>query len=430
MKRLRIGISLMMVFVLIALAACGQNVAPADPQPGATVTPTPGATANGSGEQAPDGWVRVDSFLIAAVNHVTGPTALSGELRRMGYDLAKNQINAAGGINGLPIQIVYEDDQGTNQGAVVATQRVLSELDAYALMIDRSPMVHAIHPIIEEIGIPTLFGASAASISDLENPWFFRLRVSDAGNAEIMATFLVENMNKTRIASLFAADAFGEGGNAETQRALQERFDVVPVVEQSYTTGTNDFTAQLLAISAADADVIFAWGTNSEDNAIILRQFRQLGLDQTMDFIGSAAYASAVTIELAGDNINGVYAVNDFAPQDTRAEFQHWLTSFRETYDAEPDFWSLSTFDGIMLVADAARRAGMVQQVGNYFYMPDLETGRAMLAQALRETVDFPGAAGPYTADRFQNMLHNSSVVRVEDGALNLVDVVSLDIER
>lgn len=421
-KLLAIFLSAAMLLALIGCADQGEE-APAEGN-----TPSTGVE---SGEDTiPDGWVEVDSFQIAAVNHMTGSTALTGTLRENGYELAKEEINAAGGVNGLPIEIVYEDDQGTNTGAVSATQKVLSEYESVALMIDRSTMVTAVSDVVADAGIPTLFGATATSIEDLENPWFFRIRVADDGNAQIMAKFLVDNLHKEKIAALYAADTFGEGGNTETKAALDEMYGMTPVTEQRYTSGTRDFTAQLLAIQSAGADVVYAWGTNSEDNAIILRQFKQLGLDQTMDFIGSAAYASAVTIELAGENCDGIYSVYDFSPDDSREELQTWYQSYVDTYDSEPDFWCLSTYDGIKLVADAATRAGIVKQIGDAFYMPDLETARSMLAEALRETSGFAGAAGEYTCDVNQNMIHNLAIVQIKDGALTLVDSVSLDIEK
>lgn len=374
-----------LAILLAILPACGSSQQSAASSAASSSEQTANAPSSDT-ETVPEGYVKVDAFTIAAVNHLTGATALSGELRKNGYELGKEEVNAAGGIDGLPIQIIYEDDQGTNPGAVAATQKVLAEYEAIALMIDRSSMVNAVHPIIEEAKIPTFFGATAASISDLGNPWFFRMRVNDAGNAEIMAKFIVENLGKTKIASLYAADTFGEGGNTETKKALKELFNIEPVVEQKYTSGTKDFTAQLLAIKSAGADIIYAWGTNSEDNAIILRQFKQLGLDQTMDYIGSAAYASAVTIELAGDNVNGVYSVYDFSPQDTRPELQAWYTGYQKAYNLEPDFWCLSTYDGIKLIADATKRAGIVKKVGDDFYMPETEKARELLAQAVRET--------------------------------------------
>jgi branched-chain amino acid transport system substrate-binding protein len=355
---------------------------------------------------------------------MTGPLALTGELRKKGHELALEELNRAGGIGGLPIKLVYEDDQGTNPGAVAATRKLLAQEPVVAFVIERSTMVNAVHPIIQQEKVPTLFGATAWSISsDLKNPWFFRMRVDDRATAAIMAKFLVEELKKSKIASLYAADVFGEGGNRETAAYLKEKYNLTPVNSQKYTSGTKDYTAQLLAIKSSGADAIYAWGTNSEDNAIILRQFKQLGLK--MDFIGSAAYASAISLDLAGANANGIYSVYDFAFADTRPQLQAWIKAYRAKYKEDPDFWSLYTYDIVKLVAEAAKRAGIIKKDGNRYLQMPLPEARAALAKALRET-RYAGAQGDYSADQYQNMIHNLAVVKIEDKKAKMVKVVKL----
>jgi branched-chain amino acid transport system substrate-binding protein len=370
-------------------------------------------------------WTPVDSFLIGVVNHMTGPLALTGELRKKGHELGAQEVNASGGIGGLPVKLVYEDDQGTNPGAVAATRKLLAQEPVIVFIIERSTMVNAVHPIIRQEKVPTLFGATAWSISsELKNPWFFRMRLDDRATAGIMAKFLVEELKKTRIAALYAADVFGEGGNKETAAYLKEKYNLTPVNSQKYTSGTKDYTAQLLAIKSSGAEAIYAWGTNSEDNAIILRQFKQLGLN--MDFIGSAAYASAISIELAGVNANGIHSVYDFAFEDTRPQLQAWLKAYRVKYKEDPDFWNLYTYDIVKLVADAARRAGIIRKDGNRYLQMPLPEARAALAKALRETKSYPGAQGDYSCDAYQNMIHNLAVVKIENQKAKMVKIIKL----
>ena len=61
-------------------------------------------------------WVEIDEFKIGKVLHMTGDVALTGEKQRKGLELVLDQINAAGGINGVPIKVIYEDDMGTTRG--------------------------------------------------------------------------------------------------------------------------------------------------------------------------------------------------------------------------------------------------------------------------------------------------------------------------
>lgn len=376
---------------------------------------------------APAGWVQVDEFLIGAVNHITGPTALSGVLRKNGYELGMDHANKAGGVEGLPVKVVYEDDQGTNPGAVAATRKMLATQPIVALMIDRSPMVHSVAPIILEEKLPTLFGGSAWSISELKNPWYFRIRLDDKNNAAIMGKFIVTELKKTKIASLYCADAFGEGGHNETQAYLKAKHNITPVAVQKFTPGTKDYTAQLLAIKSSGAEVIYSWATNAEDAAIILRQFKQLGLGKTMAFMGSASYGSSVTIDIAGANANDVYTVFDFSKENKRPELQSWYKAYVEKYKDDPDFWGQNTYDGIRLIVDAAKRAGVVRKEGGKYYMMPLPQARAAIANALRATKDYKGAQADYTCDEWQNMVHSMTVLRIVDQKPKLLKVVNLD---
>ena len=302
---------------------------------------------------------------------------------------------------------------------------MLSQHPILALQICRSSIVNAVHPIILEEKVPTLFGATAWSISELKNPWYFRMRVNDKDTAAIIAKFIVEDLKKTKIASLHDADVFGQGGDEETKKYLKSKYGITPITTQKYTSGTKDFTAQLLAIKESGAEVVYCWGTNSEDNAIILRQFKQLGLQ--MDLIGSAAYCSSVTLDIAGTHANGIYSVYDFAFEDDRPELQHWVKAYRTKYQEDPDFWALYTYDGTKLIADAAKRAGIVKKDGNKFYIMPLQEAREALAKALRETKGYKGAAGTYSADEYQNMIRQLAVVRIEESKPRLVKLVNLE---
>jgi branched-chain amino acid transport system substrate-binding protein len=369
-------------------------------------------------------WTPVETFLLGSINHMTGPTALSGELRKKGYELGVDEANAAKGVNGLPVKIVYEDDQGTNPGAVAAVRRLIAQQPVVAVLGERSTMVNAIHPIIMEEKVPTFFGASAWSISELKNPWFFRMRLDDKGGASVMAKFIVEELKKTKIAGLYAGDVFGEGGNKETSAYLKEKYNIVPVNTQKYASGTKDYTAQLLAIKASGAEVIFAWGTNAEDTAIYLRQFKQLGLG--IDFMGSASHASTVSLELAGVNANGIYSIYDFAFEDPRPQLQAWLKAYRAKYKEDPDFWGQYNYDTVKLIAEAAGRAGIIRKDGNKFYQMPLPEARVALAKAIRETKGYAGAQGDYWCDEYQNMIHNQAVVRIESQKPKMVKIIKL----
>ncbi|MGI6038282.1 MAG: ABC transporter substrate-binding protein, partial [Limnochordia bacterium] len=147
------------------------------------------------GISAAEKWVPIDTFKIGKILHMTGDMALTGEKQRKGLELALDQINAAGGINGVPLEVIYEDDMGTNPGAINALNKLLYDHGVVVTFATvRSTMVHALSPIIEEEEVPAIYGGSAWSLSELRNPWGFRVRCEDRTVGAAMAKFIVEEL--------------------------------------------------------------------------------------------------------------------------------------------------------------------------------------------------------------------------------------------
>ena len=102
------------------------------------------------------------------------------------------------------------------------------------------------------------------------------------------------------------------------------------------------------------------------------------------------------------------------------------MKAYREKYKDDPDFWGQFNYDSVKLLADAAKRAGIIKKEGNRYFMMPLPEARAALAKALRETRNWQGAQGEYTADEHQDMIHSDAVVRVENEKPKLVKIIKL----
>ena len=376
-------------------------------------------------------WVEIEEFTIGKVLHMTGDVALTGEKQRQGLELVLDQINAAGGINGVPIKVIYEDDMGTNPGAISALNKLLYDHEVVVTFATvRSTMVHALAPIIADEEIPAIFGGSAWSLSELRNPWMFRVRCDDRTVGTAMAKFLVEGLGHKKIAALHDSDSFGTGGYQETARALKELYDIEPVTVQKYASGTKDYTAQWMAIRDSGATAVFGWGTRSEDDGIILRQRKELGLDH-LDFVGSASYSTQTTRDIAGDTVYGVYSLADFSWTNTDPYQQEHIKQMNEKWGIMPDTDTTWTSTGMLILADAIKRADVLKTENGKHYMRPLEETRKRIRDALRETKDLPTPLGKATCDGWQNMIHSINVIQVDPGpdGERHIQTVSVDFE-
>jgi len=382
------------------------------------------------GISAAEKWVPIDTFKIGKILHMTGDMALTGEKQRKGLELALDQINAAGGINGVPLEVIYEDDMGTNPGAINALNKLLYDHGVVVTFATvRSTMVHALSPIIEDEEVPAIYGGSAWSLSELRNPWGFRVRCEDRTVGAAMAKFIVEELGHTKIAALHDSDAFGSGGHEETSRALKENYGIEPVTVQRYASGTKDYTAQWMAIRDSGATAVYAWGTRSEDDGIILRQRKEFGLDH-IEFIGSNSYGSATTKDIAGDTVYGIYVLSDFTLETQEPYPLQFIADFVVKYGHRPDNDTTWTHTGMTVFADAIKRADVLKVENGQAYMRPLEETRARIRQALAETDGLQTVLGVASTDVWNNLIHSINVIRVIPEGEEHISTVSVDFER
>ncbi|MGI6038283.1 MAG: ABC transporter substrate-binding protein [Limnochordia bacterium] len=374
-------------------------------------------------------WVPIDTFKIGKILHMTGDMALTGEKQRKGLELAVAQINGAGGINGVPVEIIYEDDMGTNPGAINALNKLLYDHEVVVTFATvRSTMIHALLPIIEEEQVPAIYGGSAWSLSELKNPWGFRVRCEDRSVGAAMAKFIVEELGHTKIAALHDSDAFGTGGHEETARALKENYGIEPVTVQRYASGTKDYTAQWMAIRDSGATAVYAWGTRAEDDGIILRQRKEFGLDH-IEFIGSNSYGTATTRDIAGDTVYGIYSLPDFTIETTDPVGQQYIADFVQMWGHEPDTDTTWPHVGMLVFKDAIERADVLKVENGKAYMRPLEETRLRIRDALREVRGVPTVLGEANCDIWHNLIHSIQVIKVTPDGEEHISAVSVDFE-
>ena len=111
---------------------------------------------------------------IGLVDETTGPQAEAGVLTLHGVRLALEEINAAGGMLGRPVELVVEDNQSTNPGTVLAYSKLVDQQVAAVIGPLRSTQVQAASPTIAKARLPAIIGGSDPTLTRVNNPWIFR----------------------------------------------------------------------------------------------------------------------------------------------------------------------------------------------------------------------------------------------------------------
>jgi branched-chain amino acid transport system substrate-binding protein len=280
---------------------------------------------------------------------------MSGDHAVKGVTLAKEEINAAGGINGRPIELVVEDTQSTNPGAIAAYNKTVQEDNVVAVIAPiRSTQIQSMDPMIREAKIVTLMGGTNTGLTEKGNPWLFRFRPPDKYAGQAMVEYLVGELKLTKIGILHDSDAFGTGGADVVEQTLKAK-GLQAVRREKYTTGDKDYAAQLLAIKNAGAQALVVYGTNSEDDAIILRMRKDLAQDLVV--MGSPSNVAQVTFDLGGEAVEGIYAVTDYLA-DANETSKKFAAAYEKTYGAKPDLYASWMYDALYALAYAIGKGG------------------------------------------------------------------------
>lgn len=346
---------------------------------------------------------------IALVTTQTGLASMSGEREIRAARFAEKLINASGGVNGAPIQVVIYDTNSTTQGTVNAVNKAISDNVIALLGPGRSTHIQAVSPIIKDAGIPALIPGTAIQLTNQGNPWLFRIRADDSVYGSVMAEFIVNDLKAKKVGILHDQDAFGTGG-ADVVTATLKKYNLTPVRRERYTVGAKDYTAQLLNIKNSGAEAVVLYTTNAEDAAIVYRQIRELGIKWKI--VACSAAVSQVVVDLSKDASEGAYGVVDFVA-DANPKAKAFREAFLKEYKQEPDYLNAYSYESVVFLADAMKRAGT-------------NTDRNKIRQAILNTKNYKGVEGAYLFSANGDGLHESNLVQMKGGKQQFIKTITL----
>jgi branched-chain amino acid transport system substrate-binding protein len=339
------------------------------------------------------------TYRIGINTEVTGSGAQIGDMSIRAARLAVEEINAAGGVNGVPLELVVRDCRSDVVTALeqyrqaIATDRLVALLgpvkSAYAVPMVREHLQHS---------IPLFIGATNTTLTEQGDSNLFQMRPSIRVTAAAMVAFAVEHLSASRVGIIYDTDLHGSNGAARVKAELKLR-DRFPVVEAYYETATNDYDGLAQQVAAAKVDTVFIYGTNPTDIGRLLRDLRYRNRDLTI--VTSPGGASAVTYNLAGDAQDGIYVAIDSLLESTTAG-AHFEQAFFQRFGLAPDTYVAWYYDAVYLLAATLRHSP-----GN-------------ISEAIRRT-PFEGAQGVYRFDANGEGLHTAALVRMLAGDIEMV---------
>lgn len=347
---------------------------------------------------------------IGEIASLTGKEAAFGQSSHKGTVLAVEQLNAAGGVLGRPLQLLSEDNQSKAGESATVARKLLSREKVVALLGEvASSRSLEMAPIAQRAKIPMISPSSTNPKVTEVGDYVFRVCFIDPFQGTVMAKFAKETLKARRVAVLTSVSSAYSVGLAKyfKERFLADGGEIA--LEQKFAEGDKDFKAQLTAIRAAGVDAIFVPGYYTEA-ALITRQARELGL--TLPLFGGDGWEAPQLIEIGGKAVEGTYYSTHYSPEDTAPAVQAFVAAFRARWNGEtPDAMAALGYDSALVLADAIKRAG--------------GTEGPALRDALAATKGFAGVTGATNIDAGRNASKSAVIVTIKDGQFKFVQSVA-----
>ena len=341
-----------------------------------------------------------DDIVVGATVPITGPLAGSGLQYYDSPQMAQDDINKAGGIDGRKLRIMFEDTQASNSVAVNAFIKLSQQLDPPFIFFSSYTIQNlAVEQAVARAGIPTVYAGGSVAISDKKNPWMFRIRPPDNLASEAIAAALAGPAKAGDVGIIQVQDDYGNG-SANALEAALAKAGIKVAARETYGARDNDFSAQLLSLKNKGAQAMVAF-SYIRDGALVLTQRRALGLD--LPLVANSSFINQALLDLVTPaDVEGAYSVVDAALGKARGPASvDYADRFASRFGMKADPFGSCYYDAAMMLADGLRQVG-----------PDKRKLRDYFA-AIK---GYEGVTRVFTSDGRQDMAHSVGLVDFASG--------------
>ncbi len=338
--------------------------------------------------------IKVGAFLS-----LSGADSTFGSDTREGIELAVAETNAAGGVKGKRIRVLYEDDKSNAYEAALKVRQLIDRKVVAILGEVASSRSLAGGLIANTSHVPMITPSSTAVVVTKNRDWVFRTCFTDDQQGKVAARFVFNDLKKKKVGVFFAAQDSYSSGLARAFRDEMTKLGGEVAVEKGYQKGETNYRTYLGELKAKDPEVIFVPNYYNE-MVLIARQAKELGIPGSV-FVGGDGWDSSNLVDGAGAELEGAHFTNHYAPDVPWDNSQKFVTVFRARFAHEPTSLAAQGYDSAKLLFDAIERSK--------------DGTRASIRDEIAATKDFRGATGVMTMDKDHNANKPIVVIRITD---------------
>jgi len=350
-----------------------------------------------------------DTIKIGEFASLTGKEATFGQMSHHGTEMAVEEVNAAGGVLGKKIQLIYEDDQSKAGEPATVVKKLISRDGVKAVLgeVASSRSMEAA-PICQQNKIP-MISPSTTNVKLTEmGDHIFRVCFTDEFQGKLLANFAKRTLKAMKVAIMTDVKSDYSVGLSSYFKSPFTANGGTIVAEQTYNGGDKDFKGQLTAIKATNPDAIIVTGYYT-DVGLIVKQAKQLGI--AVPLFGGDGWESSKLIEIGGVDVEGTYFSTHFSPEEKSSAAENFVKKFQAKYLEVPDAMAALGYDSAMVLLEAIKRAGT--------------TEGPKLRDAIAATKDYQGITGKITLDEKRNAPKPAVILTVKDGKFKYLETVT-----
>jgi branched-chain amino acid transport system substrate-binding protein len=355
------------------------------------------------------GVLAADPIKLGAFFDLTGAGSAIGTPTKLVAEMVVKKINAEGGINGRPLQLVIADDEGDPTKAAIIAKRFI-ESDKVTAIIGptRTDTGMAAKPTIEQMKVPTFMCVGGDPVVTVA-PFRWTFKSPQRTSVAVKKTYdYMKKRGFQKMAIITSADGFGRDGKNWLEKLAPE-YGLKIITGESFQATDNDMTAQLIKIKATSPEAIVCW-TIGKAGSIVAKNAKQLAIQ--VPLFQCHGLPDPLYIKLAGEASEGnimpstklIVASQLPASDPQKKIILEFIRLYTDVYQYDRQFpintHSGYAWDAIYIVANAMKKVG---------------TDNEKLREAIENTKGYVGISGIYnlTAED-HNGLGTDSMVMVQ----------------
>jgi len=301
-----------------------------------------------------------DTVKVGVILPLTGSEAMFGTMEKNSYEMAFEELKAAGKtkVGGKEIQLMFEDDQGKQDVAKSATEKLVNQNKVAMLSGGySSACTNVIAGTSQALNTPFLI-VTGSSDDITKQGWQYVFRGTAAPASKYTGAFwnMVEDVIKPKTAALIYENTDFGSSSAKGFRADCEKRGISVVFDQAYEHGAIDFKPMLANMRNTNADMIFAV-SYVMDAAMIVKQMKELDYNTKLFVGGGAGYTMPEFKENAGAASEYVASTTLWVPNVAWPGAGDYFQKYQQKYGKEPDYHGAQAYATMYVIAEALSKA-------------------------------------------------------------------------